>query len=183
MEVKIKLSSEEYKELVSYCNLNDLLLSLVVKDSFTTGFNIERYGLLNTNQEKIIEKEVIIEKPIEVIKEIPVEKIVTKIVNNCDEEEINEMISKIKELENRKPEIIEKIIEVPKEVIIEKSSNPDIQDKMMALQNTIQKLKQDNIEKNKKIQELEKIVLELEKFGEDKKVVYLRGSNLDDKFL
>ena len=76
MEVKIKLSTQEHKELVSYCNLNDLLISSVVKDSFTTGFNIERYGLLNSGggQEKMVEKEVIVEKrvevPIEVIKEV-----------------------------------------------------------------------------------------------------------------
>ena len=62
MEVKLKLSNEEHKELVAYCNLNDLLISSVVKDSFTTGFNIERYGLLNAGiepEEKIIEKEII----------------------------------------------------------------------------------------------------------------------------
>ena len=75
MEVKLKLSNEEHKELVAYCNLNDLLISSVVKDSFTTGFNIERYGLLNAGiQEKQVEKEVIVEKrveiPVEVIKEV-----------------------------------------------------------------------------------------------------------------
>jgi hypothetical protein len=76
MEVKLNLTKDEHKELVSYCNLNDLLISSVVKDSFTTGFNIERYGLLNTNlnKEKVVEKEVIREKrveiPVEVIKEV-----------------------------------------------------------------------------------------------------------------
>ena len=60
MEVKLKLTTEEHKDLVAYCNLNDLLISSVVKDSFTTGFNIERYGLLNASpqvKEKIVEKE------------------------------------------------------------------------------------------------------------------------------
>jgi len=76
MEVKLNLSKDEHKELVAYCNLNDLLISSVVKDSFTTGFNIERYGLLNSNlaKEKVVEKEVIKEKrveiPVEVIKEV-----------------------------------------------------------------------------------------------------------------
>ena len=51
MEVKLNLSTTEHKDLLSYCNLNDLLISSVVKDSFTVGFNIERYGLLNVNQE------------------------------------------------------------------------------------------------------------------------------------
>ena len=56
MDVKLNLSNEEHKELVSYCNLNDLLISSVVKKSFTTGFNIERYGLLNADLEKPKEK-------------------------------------------------------------------------------------------------------------------------------
>ena len=42
MEIKINLSTTEHKELLSYCNINDLLISSVVKQSFTTGFNIEK---------------------------------------------------------------------------------------------------------------------------------------------
>ena len=101
MELKINFSNTEHKDLLSYCNLNDLLISEVVKKSFTTGFNIERYGLLNSpsgtvNKEVIKEvikyvevpvveeKEVVrieyveVEKPIEVIKEVIVEKVVIK---------------------------------------------------------------------------------------------------------
>jgi hypothetical protein len=58
MEVKLNLTNSEHKDLISFCNLNDLLVSQVVKDSFTTGFNIERYGLLNADNE-VKEKEVI----------------------------------------------------------------------------------------------------------------------------
>ncbi len=77
MDVKLNLSNSEHKELLAYCNLNDLLISQVVKDSFTTGFNIERYGLLNSNQE-VKEKEVIKE----VIKyvEVPVVAVVLGIL-------------------------------------------------------------------------------------------------------
>ena len=59
MEIKLNLSNTEHKELVSYCNLNDLLVSEVVKKSFTTGFSIERYGLLSDGAEvveKVVEK-------------------------------------------------------------------------------------------------------------------------------
>lgn len=213
MEIKLKLSNEEHKDLVAYCNLNDLLVSEVVKNSFITGFNIERYGLLNSKEEKIIEKEIIkekrveipveivkevvkieyveVEKPIEVFKEVPVEKIIIqeiikeipieKIVNNCDEEEVKRLKIRIEELENREPEIIEKIIEIPKEIVIEKPINSDYDKKIDALQNTVQKLKQDNIDKDKKIKEYEKTISDIQKFQEDKKVMYLRGSNLDDK--
>jgi len=281
MEIKIKLSNTEHKDLLSYCNLNDLLVSSVVKDSFTTGFNIERYGLLNAGgtQEKQVEKEVIVEKrveiPVEVIKEVvkveyvevPVEKIVTKevpiekivevikevpvervvekivevtkevpvekvvvkeiikevpvekIVYVTDQQELNEkifqkeqdfeterkkfstklqesenifqnekneLLLKIQQLEAKEPEVKEvvrevvKEVEVVKEIIIEKESDGNWKPKLEALQNTVQKLKQDNIEKDRQLKEYEKTIEEIQKFQQDKKAAFLRGSNLND---
>ena len=242
MEYKLNLSSTENKDLISYCNMNDLRISEVIKKSYLEGFNIERYGLLNTGgiREKQVEKEVIVEKrveiPVEVIKEVvmieyvevpvdriveiikevqsppvetevikyvdrevikevkvevPVEKIVyiydkkeeevvTKVETNCDE-----FLSKIQELESRKPEVIEVIKEVPveviKEIIIEKESTDiGLKSKLEAIQNTVQKLKQDNIEKDKKIREYEKTIEDIQKFQTDRKAAFLKGSNLDD---
>ena len=242
MEYKLNLSSTENKDLISYCNLNDLRISEVIKKSYLEGFNIERYGLLNTGgiREKQVEKEVIVEKrveiPVEVIKEVvmieyvevpvdriveiikevpsppvetevikyvdrevikevkvevPVEKIVyiydkkeeevvTKVETNCDE-----FLSKIQELESRKPEVIEVIKEVPveviKEIIIEKESTDiGLKSKLDAIQNTVQKLKLDNIEKDKKIKEYEKTIEDIQKFQTDRKAAFLKGSNLDD---
>ena len=242
MEYKLNLSSTENKDLISYCNMNDLRISEVIKKSYHEGFNIERYGLLNTGgiREKQVEKEVIVEKrveiPVEVIKEVvmieyvevpvdriveiikevqsppvetevikyvdrevikevkvevPVEKIVyiydkkeeevvTKVETNCDE-----FLSKIQELESRKPEVIEVIKEVPveviKEIIIEKESTDiGLKSKLDAIQNTVQKLKLDNIEKDKKIKEYEKTIEEIQKFQTDRKAAFLKGSNLDD---
>ena len=242
MEYKLNLSSTENKDLISYCNMNDLRISEVIKKSYLEGFNIERYGLLNTGgiREKQVEKEVIVEKrveiPVEVIKEVvrieyvevpvdriveiikeipsppvetevikyvdrevikevkvevPVEKIVyiydkkeeevvTKEETNCDE-----FLSKIQELESRKPEVIEVIKEVPveviKEIIIEKESTDiGLKSKLEAIQNTVQKLKQDNIEKDKKIKEYEKTIEDIQKFQTDRKAAFLKGSNLDD---
>ena len=252
MEIKINLSTAEHKDLLSYCNLNDLLISSVVKDSFTTGFNIERYGLLNTGgiREKQVEKEVIVEKrveipvevikevvrieyvevekPIEVIKEVTVDRIfekvvevikevpVEKIVYVTDQEEMNskifqkeqefeeqrqifstktqelenifhneknELLSKIQELETKGPEVKEIIreVEVIKEIVIEKEGDSSLKPKLEALQSTVQKLKQDNIEKDKKIREYEQTIQDIQKFQEEKKAMFLRGSNLDDK--
>jgi hypothetical protein len=242
MEYKLNLSSTENKDLISYCNLNDLRISEVIKKSYLEGFNIERYGLLNTGgtREKQVEKEVIVEKrveiPFEVIKEvirieyvevpvdriveiikevpgppvetevikyvdrevikevkveIPVEKIVyiydkkeeevvTKEETNCDE-----FLSKIQELESRKPEVVEVIKEVPvevvKEIIIEKESTDiGLKSKLEAIQNTVQKLKLDNIEKDNKIREYEKTIEDIQKFQTDRKAAFLKGSNLDD---
>jgi hypothetical protein len=242
MEYKLNLSSTENKDLISYCNMNDLRISEVIKKSYLEGFNIERYGLLNTGgiREKQVEKEVIVEKrveiPVEVIKEVvrieyvevpvdriveiikevpsppvetevikyvdrevikevkvevPVEKIVyiydkkeeevvTKVETNCDE-----FLSKIQELESRKPEVIEVIKEVPveviKEIIIEKESTDiGLKSKLDAIQNTVQKLKLDNIEKDNKIREYEKTIEDIQKFQTDRKAAFLKGSNLDD---
>ena len=225
MEIKIKLSNTEHKDLLSYCNLNDLLVSSVVKDSFTTGFNIERYGLLNagveTKEKEVIkevikyvevpvvkEKEVVkieyvevekrvevpVDRIIEVIKEIPSPPTEIKVIEYVDREVIKEVIKEVFVSNNDniydKPEpeirevIIEKIVEVPvevvKEIIIEKESDGNWKPKLEALQNTVQKLKQDNIEKDRQLKEYEKTIEEIQKFQQDKKAAFLRGSNLND---
>lgn len=295
MEYKLNLSSTENKDLISYCNMNDLRISEVIKKSYLEGFNIERYGLLNVGgtREKQVEKEVIVEKRVEVpievikevvkieyvevekpvekvvfkeiIKEIPVEKVVEvikeipiervvekavevikeipvervviqevikevpveKVVYVTDQEEMNSKLfqkeqefeeqrkifsTKVEEIENifqdkmskkdkelyelrhsldifRQTPPLEKIVEiikevpveVIKEVVIEKESTDiGLKSKLEAIQNTVQKLKQDNIEKDKQIMEYEKTIQEIQKFQQDRKAAFLKGSNLDD---
>jgi hypothetical protein len=248
MEIKLNLTNGEHKDLVSYCNLNDVLISEVVKKSFTTGFNIERYGLLNSNtpQEKIVEKEVekivevikevpvekivevvkevvvekpvevikeipverVVEKVVEVIKEIPVEKIVTKVEYISDDSKTNELFGKIEQLEIEKREIgnnfqsemskkqeeldklrysldellakppVEKIVEV----VVEKEIMDDsLKPKLDALQTTLSKVRQETLDKDEKIKELERTIQELKKTQENRQAVYFRGSNLNNK--
>ena len=280
MEYKLNLSNTENKDLISYCNMNDLRISEVIKKSYLEGFNIERYGLLSGKvggaQEKLVEKEVIVEKrveipvevikevvkieyvevekPIEVIKEvqvdriievikevpvdrviekvveivkeIPVEKVVIKdiikevpvekIVYVTDQEEMNsrifqkeqefeeqrqifstktrelennfhneknELLLRIQQLETKEPEVKEIIreVEVIKEIVIEKEGDSNLKPKLDALQLTVQKLKQDNIEKDKTIREYEQTIQDIQKFQDEKKAMFMRGSNLDDK--
>jgi hypothetical protein len=223
MEIKLNLTNGEHKDLVSYCNLNDVLISEVVKKSFTTGFNIERYGLLNSNtpQEKIVEKEV--EKIIEVIKEVEVEKIVEvikevvieipvekvvvkeivkevpveKIVTIYDKSDDNELLSKIQHLENgmfKKQEELDELrhsldelltkppVEKIVEVVVEREI-PDnsLKPKLDALQTTLAKVRQETLEKDEKIKELENTIQELKKTQENRQAVYLKGSNLNNK--
>ena len=295
MEYKLNLSSTENKDLISYCNMNDLRISEVIKKSYLEGFNIERYGLLNTGGigEKQVEKEVIVEKRVEIpvevikevvkieyvevekpvekivykeiikevpvekvveiikevpverivekvveiIKEIPVEKVVIKdvikevpvekVVYVTDQEEMNTKIfqkeqefeqqrkvfsTKTHEMENifqeemskkdkelgelrhsldilRQTPPLEKVVEVIKEVpveiikevVIEKESTDiGLKSKLEAIQNTVQKLKQDNIEKDKQIMEYQKTIEEIQRFQQDRKAAFLKGSNLDD---
>ena len=253
MEIKIKLSNTEHKDLLSYCNLNDLLISEVAKKSFTTGFNIERYGLLNPggNQEKEVIREVVVEKRVEipvevikeivqveyvevpvekiievikevpvekivevikevpvekvvvqeVIKEIPVEKVITKTEYVSDDTQINELLLKIQQLEDTPPKVVEVIKEVPvdrvviqekiveiikevpveviKEVIVEKETGGVDKSKLDALQSTVQKIRADNLEKDRLIKEYEKTIQDIQKFQENKQAVYLSGSNLN----
>ena len=266
MEVKLTLTNSEHKDLISFCNLNDLLVSQVVKDSFTTGFNIERYGLLNAGNEvkekevikevikyvevpvveerevikieyvdvpveKIVTKEVIVEKIVEVIKEVPVDRVVEKIVEITkeipvekvvikevikeipiekiitkteyvsDDTQINELLLKIQQLEDTPPKVVEVIKEVPvdrvviqekiveiikevpveviKEVIVEKETGGVDKSKLDALQATVQKIRADNLEKDRLIKEYEKTIQDIQKFQENKQAVYLSGSNLN----
>ena len=233
MDVKLKLSNAEHKDLVDYCNLNDLLISSVVKDSFIAGYNIEKYGLLNTDQEvkeveviKEVTKYIEVEKPVEVIKEVPVERIVEKIVEVIkevpvekvviqeiireipvevvvtkteyisDNTQINELLLKIQQLEDTPPRIVEVIKEVPVdrvviqekpvEVIIEKEVIREVEktvvdnSKSQMLQETLQKIRGEGIEKDKRIKELEKQIDDIKQMDLQRGAVYLRGSNLND---
>jgi len=266
MEIKIDLTTNEQKDLKSYCKLNELDETEIVKKSYLEGFKIEKYGLLgNTGgvQEKQVVKEVVVEKrveipvevikevvkieyvevPVEVIKEIfvevpvekevvkevPVEVVVTKTEYVSDDTQINELLLKIQQLESDKQlfstktqeleeqvqifstkttemenifhykmskkdeeldrlrqELDEELDRPPVEKIVEVVVEKEITDnslkpKMDALQNTVQKLKLDNIEKDKKIKELESAITDIQKFQENKPAVYLKGSNLDNK--
>ena len=273
MDIKLNLSNSENKDLVSFCNLNDRLVSEVVKKSFTTGFHIEKYGLLGSEQEvkevevikevvkyvevpvetikevevikevekivevkvpeiqtiyqtvekevpvervveKIVEivKEVPVEKVViqEVIREVPVEKVVTKTEYISDNTQINELLSKIQQLENTPPKIVEVIKEIPvdrvviqeklvevvveKEVIVEKPVEVIVEkevvrevektvvdnSKSQMLQETLQKIRGEGIEKDKRIKELEKQIDDIKQMDIQRGAVYLRGSNLND---
>lgn len=200
MDKTISLSSKEYKDLKSYCDLNHLDEDKVLKSSYLQGFRIEKYGLLSSGG-TITEKEVIkyIDRPVEiikevevikeiptppteikvieyvdreVIKEVPIEKVVEKIVKVSDNTEIELLLGKIRELESKEPQVIEK--EVIKEVIIQDNN------KMEMLSTTLQKLKQDLTEKNKKIEELEQIITNFENYKQNSGAAFLRGSNLSD---
>jgi hypothetical protein len=252
MEIKIQLSSKEHKDLMAYCNLNDLLISSVVKDSFTNGFNIERYGLLSagieTKEKEIIkevvkyievpvieEKEVVkieyveVEKIIEKKVEVPVEIVVTKTEYISDDTKTNELLLKIQQLEldkklfstktqeleeqvqifstkttemenifqnkmSKKDEELDRLrqeldeqldrppVEKIVEVVVEKEiMDNSLKSKLDALQNTLAKARQETLEKDKKIKELESTITDIQKFQENKPAVYLKGSNLDNK--
>jgi len=92
------------------------------------------------------------------------------------EQELDGLRQTLDELLDRPP--VEKIVEVVVEKEITDNSSKS---KLDALQNTLAKVRQETLEKDKKIRELEQTIQEIQKFQDNKQAVYLKGSNLDDK--
>lgn len=110
---ELVLTKEELADLQTFCKLNKLEIDDVIASAFRQGYRIEKYGLLGTPgvvQEKIIEKEVIVEKRIEVPVEVIIEKPIIQYV------EVEKEI--IKEIPVDR--VVEKIVEVTKEIPVEK---------------------------------------------------------------
>jgi len=271
-EKNITLTSQELKDLESYCKLNGFEVEKVVKESYLQGFRIEKYGLLGNPSavyekqvlkevivekrvevpvEVIIEKivieyveiekeiirevprEIVVEKIVEVVKEIPVEKVIEKTVEIIkevpvdriviqevikevpvekvvtqteyitDESKVAKLVEELERHRNLPPTIIDRevikevqvpyevvkeiqvvkevTVEVPveviREVLVEKKNSEDTQ----RLQDTLNKLRQQSIDKDVKIKQLEDEINSLKSLQQQQKAVYLRGSNLDDK--
>ncbi len=111
------------------------------------------------------------------MREVPVEIIVEKIIKVSDDTQINELLLKIQQLENRQPEIVEIIKEVPIEKIVEVEVKDN---KTQLLQETLMILRSEISDKTKKIEELENKIKTLES-NVSQPAHYLRGSSLNQK--
>jgi hypothetical protein len=161
--------------------------------------------------EKVVEKtvEIIKEVPVdrvvvqEVIKEVPVEKVVTRTEYVTDDSKVAELVEELERVRNLTPttverevikevrvpyevvkevEVIKEVtvevpVEVVKEVLVEKQNSEDTQ----RLQDTLAKIRQQNIDKDVKIKALEEEIATLKGLQQQQKAVYLKGSNLDNK--
>jgi hypothetical protein len=112
-------------EFIQYCELNNIDdIDKIAKETFNRGFSLLKYGETPTgnSRERIVEKEVIVEKIIyqDVIKEVEVEKVVEKIVEVIKEVPVEKIIEVIKEVP------VERIVEVIKEVPIEIKGNTKV---------------------------------------------------------
>lgn len=167
------IEKEVIKEVVKYVEVPIVEEKEIVKIEYVE-VPVEVVKYVETPVEIIKEIEVIQYVDREVIKEVPV----PNIDEIGDKTQINELLLKIQELENQPP----KMVEIIKEVIVEmETSDNKLKPKLDALQNTVQKLKLDNIEKDKLIKEYEKTIQDIQKFNEGTKAMYLKGSNLDNK--
>ena len=171
---------------------------------FKQGFDIKKFGLLGetlNEGEKELKtggiEEIRVEVPVEVIKEV--EKVVTKIEYISDKSGENELLLKIKQLEeemSKKDEELDELrrnldiildeppVEIIKEVekiveVVKEVEKPN--DKVEMLQETLLALRKELQIKNERIKELEKINRDLENLSSNKGAVYLRGSNLNSR--
>ena len=132
---------------------------------FKQGFDIKKFGLLGETLNEgekhlktggIEEKRVEIEVIREIQVEVPVEKIVERIVTVTDDTKINELLLKIQQLENRPPEIVEVVKEVEKvvtkvEYISDKTGENELFGKIEQLEQEIstKTIEMENIFQNK----------------------------------
>lgn len=177
------------ESIKSYCGINKIEdVDGFIKKCFESGFNIERYGLLektlNEGEKQVINeiivekrvevpveiiKEVIVEK--EIIKEVPIEKIVT-VYDKSGENELGGKITKLEEEMSKKNEELDEL----RRTLDEKLDNTN--EKM--LQETLQKLRKEISDKNEKIKNLEKINQDLQNTRNPLRAIFMRGSNLND---
>ena len=158
-----------------------------------------KYGLLGSDSkvetevqivDRIVEtiKEVEVIKYVdkEVVKEVPVEKIVTKIEYICDKTNENELLLKIQELESENQKFstinteledkLQKFSTITEETTKIFHYNQD--DKLKLLQGTLLSLKKELSLRDEKLKELENKIKELENIKINQGAVFLKGSNL-----
>ena len=164
-------------EIEQFCNLNEIKnKEKFMLNIFQTGFNVEKYGNAPWKQEieKIVEKEVIKEIPVEKIVEVEKEVIkeIEKKVFITDDEKVGELMEELDHLRDR---ITTKEQEIVNNATNMKSLNEEIENKKKEITSLSHKLEK----VNKNIKETPTIPLK-DLYGDDKKGGWW-GSNLKDK--
>ena len=151
-------------EFVSYCELNKIDdFNHLAKEAFEKGFSLIKYGETPTGfkstKEKIIEKEIIKEVPIEVTKEVERIVYVDKIVE-VPIEKIVEVVKEVPiEIKGKTKVVTKEVIkEIPIERIIEirddkeieslKQENKKLSDELESIKKSLDKLNKGRFLKN-----------------------------------
>ena len=119
---QIKLTTSQLKSVQEYCKLNNIEdIDKFISKCFTEGYNINKYGLLGSDSEKVTEIEVIkeirVEVPVEVIKEV---EVVREVIKEVPVEVIKEVIKEVPVETIKEVEVIKYVDrEVIKEVRVE----------------------------------------------------------------
>ncbi len=211
------LNDKIVQTVSEYCSANNIEnVDDFVYKCFKQGFDIEKYGFLGKTlnegekhlktggiEEKQVIKEVIVEKrvevPVEVIKEIPVEKVVIqevikevpidrvikKEIYITDDTQVNELLLKIQQLEQ---EISTKTTEIDtirqefstKTQEMENNFQNTDNNKLQMLQQTITNLNVEIRDLKIKNKELENKILNQPKIDNQMNARFHGGSNLND---
>ena len=161
----INLSRKQLKDVEEFCKLNKIenVEEFLVK-CFVEGYEIEKYGLLQNSggsREKWVEKEVIVEKLVEVPVEVIIEKSIIEYVEVEKEKEVivekvvEKLIEVIKEIPVEKIVIQEVIKEIPVEVKVEKKVYITDDEAVKQLGEKITNLEEEKSQLLSKIQQLE----------------------------
>jgi hypothetical protein len=173
--VEIKLTHSQLKSVQEYCKLNNIEdMDKFISKCYTEGFNLKKYGLLGDDSGKtgfFDEKQVEIEVIREIQVQVPVE--VIKYVEVIKEVIVEVPVSNLVDIYDKKEE--EVVTNIDK--ICDK---PEPNDKILLLQETLQKLRKELSLKNTRIEDLEKINKQLESIKVEQGAVYLKGSNINE---
>jgi hypothetical protein len=161
----INLSRKQLKDVEEFCKLNKIenVEEFLIK-CFVNGYEIEKYGLLQNSggsREKWVEKEVIVEKRVEVPVDVIIEKTIIEYVEVEKEKEVivekvvEKLIEVIKEIPVEKIVIQEVIKEIPVEVTVEKKVYITDDEAVKQLGGKIIKLEEEESQLLSKIQQLE----------------------------
>ena len=161
----INLSRKQLKDVEEFCKLNKIenVEEFLIK-CFVNGYEIEKYGLLQNSggsREKWVEKEIIVEKRVEVPVEVIIEKTIIEYVEVEKEKEVivekvvEKLIEVIKEIPVEKIVIQEVIKEIPVEVKVEKKVYITDDEAVKQLGGKIIKLEEEESQLLSKIQQLE----------------------------
>jgi len=168
MEVPKKLKDEIWE----YCRLNDIsnIDEFIIK-MIRQGYSVEKFGATPLGTTEVKE----VEKIVEVIREVPVEKIIEKEVFITDDIQITELTNKLTQLEEEKRIFSTKTTEIGtirQEFSTKMKEMENIfHDKLSLKDNEIEKLKSE-LESEKK-----KPKKETDFYGEEKKGGWF-GSNI-----
>jgi len=153
----INLSPKQVRDVEQYCKLNNIEdISTFFQSCFIKGYEIEKFGLLS-GDEKVIEKEIIVEKRVEIPVEVIIEKPIIEYVE-IEKEIIKEIPREV---------IVEKIVEVTKEIPVEKIVERTVE--------VVKEVPVDRVVIQEVIKEVpvEKIVTKTEYITDDSKVTEL----------
>jgi hypothetical protein len=155
------------KEIYDFCMVNGITdINKFIQDCFKQGFDIKRYGFLGETE--------YVEKIVEVIKEVPGPPVEIEVIKYVDREVIKEV--PVEKIVSK----IEYIYDKKEGDVVPNLDNICDENKVKMLETTLLNLRKDLKLKNEKINELENKLKNIETNNQTG-AVYMRSSNIIEK--